>query len=126
MPTVLNYNRGLISNFAGSASLPANSIILLIEFGIFVNQASNFLEVSTSVGVLTDSESGALVTINVNMDSNPIGTTGTIFINPSNSVITYNIVLTDVSIGHHVIQILADSGGYSLNGLTTAQATVYG
>ncbi|WP_438492467.1 hypothetical protein [Paenibacillus sp. IHBB 3054] len=112
-----------MSNLAGSASIPAYSIILLIELGIFVNQASNFLEVSTTVGVLTDSETGALVTINVNMDSNPIGT---IFIDPSNSVITYNIVLTDVSIGHHVIQILADSGGYSLNGLATAQATVYG
>ncbi|UQD51864.1 hypothetical protein C0971_07280 [Bacillus methanolicus] len=116
--TLLNYNRSA-NNIANSASTPfVGTPLLLAEFGLFVPQATNFVELIATVGwssvpsALEPNQSE--VEFFINQDNIRVvstreeaptdGSDPPLFVTT-----TFQGVLTNVSTGHHVYQLFAQN-----------------
>ena len=125
---LLNYNRSILTNFANSTAIVLTGIDqLILEFGLFVDQPLNFIELLTTIGwVVTDTsilepdqpiieltiqQDGVLVA-SINQESVEDGAD-----TPLENLSTFQAVLTNVPVGHHVYQLFARN-------LQTAQGTI--
>lgn len=115
---LLNYNRSILTNFANSTAIVLSGVDqLILQFGLFVDQPTNFIELLTSVGwvvtgvsvlppdqpilELTILQDGVLVA-SINQES--IEDT---LDSPLENLTTFQAVLTNVAVGHHVYQLFA-------------------
>jgi len=113
---LLNYNRSLLTNLADSTNVALTGVdTLILEFGLFVSQATNFVELQTTIGwevvntlltlqptiQLTIRQDGGIVA-SANQESVPDGEDEDL-----EMVTTFQAVLTNVPAGHHVYQLFA-------------------
>lgn len=115
---LLNYNRSLLTNQAyTSAIVLTGTDQLILEFGLFVPQAQNFIELLATVGwIVTDPallepdqpvieltiEQDAAVVASINQESIEDGPD-----TPLENLTTFQAVLTNVPVGHHVYRLFA-------------------
>lgn len=125
---LLNYNRSLLSNLANSSAVVLTGVDqLILQFGLFVPQAQNFIELLTTIGwtatgispvppdqpiiELTIQQDGVVVA-SINQESIQDGADS-----PLENLSTFQAVLTNVPVGHHVYSVFARN-------LQTAQGTI--
>jgi len=125
---LLNYNRSILTNFSNSSAIVLTGIDqLILEFGLFVDQPLNFIELLTTIGwtvtgtsplepdqpiiELTIQQDGVVVA-SINQESIEDGAD-----TPLENLTTFQAVLTNVAAGHHVYQLFARN-------LQTAQGTI--
>jgi len=125
---LLNYNRSILTNFVYSSSIVLTGVDqLILQFGLFVAQPLNFVELLTTMGwtvtgvspvepnqpiiELTIQQDGVVVA-SINQES--IGDAGD---TPLENLTTFQAVLTNVPAGHHVYQLFARN-------LQTIQGTI--
>ena len=125
---LLNYNRSILTNQANTSAIVLTGIDqLILEFGLFVSQAINFVELLTTVGwivtgisplepnqpiiELTIQQDGVVVA-SINQESIQDGGD-----TPLENLSTFQAVLTNVPAGHHVYQLFARN-------LQTVQGTI--
>lgn len=125
---LLNYNRSILTNFANSTAIVLTGADqLILQFGLFVDTPVNFVELLTTMGwvvtgvsllppnqpiiELTIQQDGILVA-SVNQESIENGEDS-----PLENLTTFQAVLTNVSVGHHVYKLFARN-------LQTAQGTI--
>ena len=125
---LLNYNRSILTNLADSVGVVLTGLDqLILEFGLFVPQASNFVELLSTIGwavtnpsiiepdqptiVLTILQDGVIVA-SVNQESIEDGADTDL-----EMVTTLQAVLTNVPVGHHVYQLFARN-------IQTSQGTI--
>lgn len=131
MPTLINYNRGLVSNQAGlpvppAVNLPVGVDTLLVTLGIYVAQPTNFLEIISTIGSINAAPTSLIYTVNV--DGVPSGTAFQSAATATQSDTTaFQTILTNVAVGHHVIQLFGRSTAAlaTANGPITVSASVY-
>ena len=115
---LLNYNRSLLSNQANTSAIVLTGIEqLILQFGLFVSQAQNFVELLSTVGwVVTGSspiepdqpilelriKQDGVVVASVNQESIQDGED-----EPLENLATFQAVLTNVAVGHHVYELFA-------------------
>ncbi len=115
---LLDYNRSILTNFAySSAIVLTGTDQLILEFGLFVPQPQNFIELLTTIGwivtnvsisepdqpilELTIQQDGVVVA-SINQESIEDGGD-----TPLENLTTFQAVLTNVLSGHHVYQLFA-------------------
>lgn len=115
---LLNYNRSLLTNQANTSAIVLTGVEqLILQFGLFVPQAQNFIELLSTVGwvvttpspvepdqpilELTIKQDGVIVA-SINQESIQDGGD-----EPLESLATFQAVLTNVAVGHHVYQLFA-------------------
>ncbi|EGW37248.1 hypothetical protein [Desulfosporosinus sp. OT] len=125
---LVNYNRSLLTNLTNTTGIVLSGVpLLILEFGLFVAQATNFVELLTTIGwtvtnpsllepdqpiiELTILQDGVLVA-SINQESIQDGGD-----EPLENLTTFQAVLTNVPVGHHVYQLFASN-------LQTAQGTI--
>jgi len=125
---LLDYNRSILTNFTASTAIVLNAFEqLILEFGLFVEQPLNFVELLTTVGwavtgvsllppnqpiiELSILQDGVLVA-SINQESIENGEDS-----PLENLTTFQAVLTNVAAGHHVYQLFARN-------LQTTQGTI--
>ncbi|SDG08055.1 hypothetical protein [Desulfosporosinus hippei] len=125
---LLNYNRSILTNEAYTSAIVLNDFEqLILQFGLFVPQSTNFIELLTTIGwtvtnvtplepdqpiiALTILQDG-LVVASINQESIEDGSD-----TPLENLSTFQAVLTDVAAGHHVYQLFARN-------LQTSQGTI--
>jgi len=125
---LLNYNRSILTNFANSTAIVLTGTDqLILQFGLFVAQPLNFIELLTTMGwvvtgvsplepdqpiiELTIQQDGVVVA-SINQESIEDGAD-----TPLENLTTFQAVLTNVPAGHHVYQLLARN-------LQTTQGTI--
>ncbi|AFQ45543.1 hypothetical protein [Desulfosporosinus meridiei] len=125
---LLNYNRSILTNEAYTSAVVLDGFDqLILQFGLFVSQSTNFVELLTSVGwivtnvnplepdqpiiALTILQDG-LVVASINQESIEDGAD-----TPLENLSTFQAVLTNVAAGHHVYQLFARN-------LQTSQGTI--
>ena len=117
MPLV-NYNRSLLSNFANSSTFvltAANQLVL--EFGLFVPQTPNFVELLTTAGWTVTNVSPVepnqpTLMLTITQDGVPVATSDQESIEdrgdePLENLATFQAVLTNVPTGFHVYRLFA-------------------
>lgn len=125
---LLNYNRSILTNFANSSAIVLTGVDqLILQFGLFVAQPLNFVELLTTMGwtvtgvsplepdqpiiELTIQQDGVVVA-SINQESIEDGSD-----TPLENLTTFQAVLTNVPAGHHVYQLFARN-------LQTVQGTI--
>jgi hypothetical protein len=119
MPLV-NYNRSFLTNLDNGAAVPIDSTPdLILEFGLFVSPATNFVELITSVGwevtnVTATPPDQPILHLDVRMDGISVGSAEQESISndedaPLEMTTTFQTILTNVSTGFHVLQVLASN-----------------
>ena len=123
-----NYNRSLLTNLANTSAIVLSGVPqLILEFGLFVTPALNFIELLATIGwvvtgtsplepdqpiiELTILQDGILVA-SINQESIEDGSD-----TPLENLTTLQAVLTNVPVGHNVYQLFARN-------LQTAQGTI--
>jgi hypothetical protein len=119
MTTLENYNRALLTNLANTTAIVLSSVpLLILEFGLFVTPALNFIELLATIGwtvtnpappgqpnqpiiELTILQDGVLVA-SINQESIENSQD-----EPLENLSTFQAVLTNVPVGHHVYQLFA-------------------
>lgn len=113
MPTVINYNRGRLSNTTDTSTiaLTLDEPELLVSLGIFVSEPTNFLNIISTVGAdLSTAATGALFEITV--DDVVVGSADMAGPDGENDgTVTFQTILENVPVGHHVIQLFATLEG---------------
>ncbi|MCB8815619.1 hypothetical protein [Desulfosporosinus shakirovi] len=125
---LLNYNRSILTNQTNTSAIVLTGIDqLILEFGLFVSQALNFVELLTTVGwTVTDPsplepdqpiieltiQQDGVVVASINQESIENGSD-----TPLENLSTFQAVLTNVPAGHHVYQLFARN-------LQTVQGTI--
>jgi len=125
---LLNYNRSLLTNFAESSAIVLNAFEqLILEFGLFVDQPTNFIELLTTVGwdvtgvsILPPNQ--PIIELTILQDGVPVASINQESISngedsPLENLTTFQAVLTNVAAGHHVYQLFARN-------LQTTQGTI--
>ncbi|WP_019423902.1 hypothetical protein [Paenibacillus sp. OSY-SE] len=117
MPTLINYNRSLLSNLADSSDVRlTDTPTLLLEFGLFVAPPTNFIELISSVGWTADSRKNEQPTLQLRILQNGVlvasirqdATDSEERANcSSNNLSTFQAVLTNVPVGERVYQLFA-------------------
>ncbi|MCM3339893.1 hypothetical protein M3650_14960 [Paenibacillus sp. MER TA 81-3] len=117
MPTLINYNRSLLSNLADSSDVRlTDTPTLLLEFGLFVAPPTNFIELISSVGWTADSRKNEQPTLQLRILQNGVlvasirqdatdSAEGADC--SSNNLSTFQAVLTNVPVGERVYQLFA-------------------
>ncbi|WP_270167345.1 hypothetical protein [Paenibacillus sp. SYP-B4298] len=131
MPTLINYNRGLVGNQAGlpvppAVNLPVGVDTLLVTLGIYVAQPTNFLEILSTIGSINAAPTSLVYTVTV--DGIPSGSAFQSVTTATQSDTTaFQTILTNVPVGHHVIQLFGRStvALATANGPITISASVY-
>jgi len=137
---LLNYNRSLLTNLADSTNVALTGAdTLILQFGLFVPQATNFVELQTTIGwqvvntVLTLQPTIQLtirqddgIVASANQESVPDGEDEDL-----EMVTTFQAVLTNVPVGHHVYQLFARNiqpgqGDIFINGPANISGKVIG
>ncbi|HEX7713215.1 MAG TPA: hypothetical protein VF531_04270 [Bacillota bacterium] len=139
MPLV-NYNRSLLSNFANSSTFvltAANQLVL--EFGLFVPQTPNFVELLTTAGWTVTNVSPVepnqpTLMLTITQDGVPVATSDQESIEdrgdePLENLATFQAVLTNVPTGFHVYRLFARNiqpaqGTITITGPTNISAKV--
>lgn len=112
---LLSYNRSIITNEAEATFVPLTGIpTLILEFGLFVPTATNFVELQTSVGwqvVNTIADFQPTLRLVVLQDGLEVGAAHQEALadgvdEPVEMLAAFQTVLTDVTVGHHVYQVL--------------------
>ncbi|MGE4273843.1 MAG: hypothetical protein ACRKFN_12895 [Desulfitobacterium sp.] len=115
---LLNYNRSLLTNQVDTTFLPLTGLeTLVLEFGLFVPQSVNFVELLTSVGWEVVNPIGSLqptirlvvlqdgiAVASVHQESVVDGEDADLEMTTS-----FQAVLTNVPAGHHVYRLLASN-----------------
>ncbi|MEL1133841.1 hypothetical protein AAC978_01545 [Desulfitobacterium sp. THU1] len=115
---LLNYNRSLLTNQVDTTFLPLTGLeTLVLEFGLFVPQSVNFVELLTSVGWEVVNPVGSLqptirlvvlqdgiAVASVHQESVVDGEDADLEMTTS-----FQAVLTNVPAGHHVYRLLASN-----------------
>jgi hypothetical protein len=115
---LLNYNRSLLSNQTNTSAIVLTGIEqLILQFGLFVPQAQNFVELLSTVGWVVTSPSpiapdqpilelrikqDGVVVASINQESIQDGED-----EPLENLATFQGVLTNVAVGHHVYELFA-------------------
>ncbi|MCE5172119.1 hypothetical protein LQV63_22820 [Paenibacillus profundus] len=117
MPTLINYNRSLLSNLADSSDVRlTDTPTLLLEFGLFVAPPTNFIELISSVGWTADSRKNEQPTLQLRILQNGVlvasirqdATDSEERANcSSHNLSTFQAVLTNVPVGERVYQLFA-------------------
>lgn len=125
---LVNYNRSLLTNLTGTSAIVLSGVeALILQFGLFVSPATNFIELLATIGwtitgvspvepdqaiiELTIKQDGVIVA-SINQESIEDGPD-----TPLENLTTFQAVLTNVPVGHHVYQLFARN-------LQTAQGTI--
>lgn len=125
---LLNYNRSLLSNLTNSSALVLTGVDqLILQFGLFVPQAQNFIELLTTIGWTATSISPVppdqpIIELTIQQDGVAVASINQESIqdgadSPLENLSTFQAVLTNVPVGHHVYSLLARN-------LQTAQGTI--
>ncbi|MBN3527437.1 hypothetical protein [Paenibacillus apiarius] len=118
MPTLINYNRAILSNLADSSDIIlTDTPTLLLEFGLSVTQTPNFVELLSTVGWTAESRKNKQPTLQLRILQDGVlvasirqdavdseeGSNS-----PSNNLSTFQAVLTNVPVNQqHVYQLFA-------------------
>lgn len=137
---LLNYNRSLLSNFANSSAVVLTGADqLILEFGLFVPQTPNFVELLTTVGWSVTNVSSVepnqpTLMLTITQDGVPVATSDQESIedgpdSPLENLSTFQAVLTNVPTGFHVYRLLARNlmpaqGTITITGPTNISAKV--
>ncbi|HBW34038.1 hypothetical protein [Desulfosporosinus sp. BICA1-9] len=125
---LLNYNRSILTNFANSSAIVLTGIDqIILEFGLFVAQPINFVELLTTIGwdvtgVSPVPPDQPIIELTIHQDGIPVASINQESIqdgsdSPLENLTTFQAVLTNVAAGHHVYRLLARN-------LQTAQGTI--
>ncbi|MCO1601774.1 hypothetical protein [Desulfosporosinus nitroreducens] len=125
---LLNYNRSILTNEAyTSAIVLTGTDQLILEFGLFVSQAQNFIELLTTMGWIVTGTSPLepdqpIIELTIQQDNVVVASINQESIEdgadtPLENLTTFQAVLTNVPAGHHVYQLFARN-------LQTAQGTI--
>ena len=119
---LINYNRSILTNLRNGVSIPVTSTPRrIMEFGLFIDNPVNFVELLTTVGWdVTNVESRSnqpnqpTLQIEVRMDGTTVGSTTQESISnnedePLEMTTKFQTVLTNVSAGHHVFQVFVSN-----------------
>ena len=125
---LLNYNRSILTNQVNTSAIVLSGIDqLILQFGLFVPVAVNFVELLATIGWIVTSPSplppdqpiieltiqqDGVVVASINQESIQDGADS-----PLENLSTFQAVLTNVAVGHHVYQLFARN-------LQTAQGTI--
>lgn len=115
---LLNYNRSLLSNQADTSAIVLTDVNqLILEFGLFVSQAQNFVELLTTIGWVVTNTSPlepdqAIIELTIQQDGVDVASINQESIEdgadtPLENLSTFQAVLTNVPAGHHVYQLFA-------------------
>lgn len=115
---LVNYNRSLLTNEANTSGIILSGVDqLILQFGLFVPQATNFVELLATIGWSVSNVSilppdqpilqviiqqDGVVVASINQESISDGADS-----PLENLSTFQAVLTDVPAGHHVYQLFA-------------------
>lgn len=101
---LLNYNRSILTNFAfSSAIVLTGTDQLILQFGLFVNQPQNFIELLTTIGWVV---------------------TGVILLEPDQAIIELTIQQDGVVVASINQESIEDGAHTPLENLTTFQAVL--
>ncbi|SHI91949.1 hypothetical protein [Desulfosporosinus lacus] len=125
---LLNYNRSILTNQANTSAIVLTGIDqLILEFGLFVSQAINFVELLTTVGWIVTGTSPLepnqpIIELTIQQDGVVVASINQESIQdggdtPLENLSTFQAVLTNVPAGHHVYQLFARN-------LQTVQGTI--
>jgi len=141
---LLNYNRSIVTNEVDTAGFSVELTgvdQLILEFGLFVPQASNFIELLSTIGWQVTSPSPvepdqATIALTIKQDGTVVATVDQESIEDGpdtdlEMVTTFQAVLTNVPVGHHVYQLFArnlqtDQGTITLTGPANISGKVIG
>lgn len=137
---LVNYNRSLLSNFANSSTFVLTATNqLVLEFGLFVPQTPNFIELLTTVGWSVTNVSPVepnqpTLMLTITQDGVPVATSDQESIEdrgdePLENLATFQAVLTNVPTGFHVYRLFAANiqpaqGTITITGPTNISAKV--
>ena len=117
MPTLINYNRSILSNLANSSDVVlTDTPQLLLEFGLFVAQAQNFIELLSTVGWTAESRKNKQPTLQLRILQDGVLVASIRqdaaggeeeSKSPTNNLSTFQAVLTNVPVGERVYQLFA-------------------
>ncbi|KJS47736.1 MAG: hypothetical protein VR66_18115, partial [Peptococcaceae bacterium BRH_c23] len=110
---LLNYNRSILTNFANSSAIVLTGIDqIILEFGLFVAQPINFVELLTTIGwdvtgVSPVPPDQPIIELTIHQDGIPVASINQESIqdgsdSPLENLTTFQAVLTNVAAGHHV------------------------
>ena len=125
---LLNYNRSLLTNLANTTAIVLTGTNqLILQFGLFVDQPTNFIELLTTIGWAVTNVSilepnQPIIELTIEQDGVPVASINQESIEdggdePLENLTTFQAVLTNVAVGHHVYQLFARN-------LQTAQGTI--
>ena len=118
---LVNYNRSLLANTRNSSSIPVTSTPQrVLEFGLFVENPVNFVELLTTIGwratrtSFVPSGENATLLIEVRLDGVTVGSTTQEAVaeerqNMIDMSTTFQTVLTNVTAGHRVFQVFVSN-----------------
>ncbi|MGE5582205.1 MAG: hypothetical protein ACM3X9_06675 [Bacillota bacterium] len=137
---LVNYNRSLLTNFANTSSFVLTGTNqLILEFGLFVPQSTNFIELLTTVGwsvtnVSPTEPNQPTLQLTITQDGVPVASADQESIedgadSPLENLASFQAVLTNVPAGHHVYRLLAlnlmpAQGTITITGPTNISAKV--
>lgn len=115
---LLNYNRSLLTNQINTSAIVLTSVEqLILEFGLFVPQAQNFIELLSTVGWVVTNPSPVepdqpIIELTIKQDGVVVASINQESIQdggdePLEGLSTFQAVLTNVAVGHHVYQLFA-------------------
>ena len=115
---LINYNRSLLTNQANTTAIVLSGVDqLILQFGLFVPQALNFVELLTTIGWVVTGVSPlepdqALIELTIQQDGVVVASINQESIEdgpdtPLENQTTFQAVLTNVSVGHHIYQLFA-------------------
>ncbi|EHQ87709.1 hypothetical protein [Desulfosporosinus youngiae] len=115
---LLNYNRSIVTNVADSFGIVlTGDDQLILQFGLFVPQGVNFIELLSTIGwevtgVSIVEPDQPTIAISILQDGAVVATANQESIEDGadedlEMVTTFQAVLTDVPVGHHVYQLFA-------------------
>lgn len=113
---LINYNRSILTNIVDTFSVVLTGVDqLILQFGLFVPQATNFIELLASIGwQVTDPVATLQPTIELTIEQDGVVVARARQESISDGedvdlemVTTFQAVLTNVPVGHHVYSLFA-------------------
>lgn len=115
---LLNYNRSILTNFSNSFAIVLTGVDqIILEFGLFVAQPLNFIELLTTIGwvvtgVTPIEPDQPIIELRIQQDGVDVASINQESIEdgadtPLENLTTFQAVLTNIPVGHHVYRLIA-------------------